>query len=412
MSPSPRRRRAWIALAALAALAAAGSQLAPSRDGAVPAATKENVAASRAVYASPVDRGSRAVQLCGYCDTFPDCVPAVDCGPGCNDCCLTWDDMQLIGFGQYGAGEYVGRARAQHVPQYRLRVDDEVEMIYRITRDETTKPYEINVGDEIRVESFTDNNLDRTLVVQPDGSITLRLLGQVKATRRSVAQLRDELEERYKKFYKVPAITVTPIKTNTKLEDLRATVDNRQGVGGQRTRVRVTPEGTVALAALGSVPVQGLTLDEAASEINARYAAEVEGIEVTPVLAQRAPRQVFVLGEVRNPGRYTLDGPTTVMQALALAGSWNVGANVDQVVIFRRAEDWRLMATQLNLRPALLGRQPCPCGEIWVSDSDLIIVPKSKILLFDHFVELVFTKGVYGVLPFSTSYSWNGVTTF
>ena len=96
---------------------------------------------------------------------------------------------------------------------------------------------------------------------------------------------------------------------------------------------------------------------------------------------QRAARYCYVLGEVKSPGRYTLEAPTTVMQAITLAGSWNFGANVNQVVIFRRADDWRLIATVVSLRPALLGREPCPAGEIWVSDSDLIILPKNKFQL-------------------------------
>jgi polysaccharide export outer membrane protein len=314
-------------------------------------------------------------------------------------------------FTQYAQGEYVGRARTEHVPQYRLRVDDELELVYRLTREETTHPYEINVGDEIRIESFADPNLDRTLIVQPDGTVTMRLLGQVRATRHTVAELRDRLEESYKKFYKVPSITVTPIKVNTKLEDLRATVDSRAGVGGQGRRARVTPEGTIALPAVGSVPVQGLTLSEVKEELDQRYAEEVDGIEVTPVLAARAPRHVFVLGEVQNPGRYTLDGPTTIMQALAIAGSWNVGSNIEQVVVLRRTEDWRLVATMLNLRDAVLGRDVCPANEIWVSDSDLIIVPQSKIQLCNKWVEQLFTKGIYGVVPITGSVSYtNGST--
>ena len=55
-----------------------------------------------------------------------------------------------------------------------------------------------------------------------------------------------------------------------------------------------------------------------------RYAQYVDGIEITPILITRAPRYVFVVGEVRTPGRYTLEGPTTVMQSIALAGGWNV----------------------------------------------------------------------------------------
>jgi polysaccharide export outer membrane protein len=292
-----------------------------------------------------------------------------------------------------------------HVPTYRLRVDDQLEFVFRVTRDETPEPYEINVGDELTVESTTDPNLERTLVVLPDGTVTLPLLGQVRAANLTVPQLRESLEELYQKYYKVPAITVTMVKVDTKLEDLRYTVSGRSGFGGQVLSGRVTPEGTIQLPVVGSVPAQGLTLDEFSREINQRFAEQLGGIEVIPVLTLRAPRYVYVLGEVRQPGRYALEAPTTVMQAIAMAGSYNVGAHINSIVVFRRADDWRLIATIVDLRAAMLGKTPCPPGEIWASDSDLIIVPKSRILWTDDTIELIFTRGIYGVVPFSYSFS-------
>ena len=38
---------------------------------------------------------------------------------------------------------------------------------------------QLNVGDEIQVESLADAALNRSLIIQPDGTVTLRLLGQV-----------------------------------------------------------------------------------------------------------------------------------------------------------------------------------------------------------------------------------------
>jgi polysaccharide export outer membrane protein len=330
----------------------------------------------------------------------PQCIRGIDCANGtCGE--TGWGAAGPIDFQPFAQGEYVGHARLPHVGEYRLRVDDVLEFVFRLTREETSHPYELNVGDEIQVESFADPQLNRNLLIQPDGTITLRLIGQVKATRRTVVQLRDELEKAYTKFYKVPSITVTPLKVNTKLEDLRATVDARAGAGGQNRQARVTPEGTIALPAIGNVPVQGLTLDELKRELDERFAAEVEGIEVTPVLLQRAPRHVYVLGEVRTPGRFVVDGPTTVMQSIAMAGGWNVGANTRQIVVFRRGDDWRLMATMLDLRGALYGKTPCPSDEIWVNDCDLIIVPKSPLLVADDIINLAFTRGLYGVAPFN-----------
>jgi polysaccharide export outer membrane protein len=58
------------------------------------------------------------------------------------------------------------------------------------------------------------------------------------------------------------------------------------------------------------------------------------------------------------------------------------------------------MATRIDIQGALLGRRPCPADEIWLRDSDIVVVPKSPILLIDDFVDLVFTRGIYGVFPF------------
>jgi polysaccharide export outer membrane protein len=345
---------------------------------------------------------------CGACDP-PIC--GVDClwGDGCRE--PTWAQAGPLPWQVFAQGEYVGPHRTPHTPPYQLRVDDQLDFVYRLTREESASPYELNVGDSVRVESLTDPNIDRQeLVIQPDGSITLRLLGQVQAARRTIAELTADLEEQYKKYYRMPSITVTPVRVNTKLEDLRAAIDRRAGVGGQSLSARVSPDGTVQLPAVGSVPAIGLPLDELKLEIDARYAAIVEGIEVTPVLVQRAPRQVFVVGEVRQPGRFPLEGPTTLMQAIALAGGWNVGANLREVIVFRRAEDWRLIATKLDIRGALYAHRPIPADEIWLRDSDLVVVPKHPILQMDDFINLVFSRGIYGVVPFNASYSWSAAT--
>ena len=110
----------------------------------------------------------------------------MDCST-CNGC-RGWEAARSIAWQRYAQGEYVGRARTAHVPEYRLRVDDVIDLVYRLTREESPTPYQLNVGDEIRVESFTDEALNRDLLIQPDGTVTLRLLGQVHATGRTVDQ--------------------------------------------------------------------------------------------------------------------------------------------------------------------------------------------------------------------------------
>jgi polysaccharide export outer membrane protein len=322
-----------------------------------------------------------------------------------------WDARGRVDWQAYAQGEYVGHERVPHVPQYRIRVDDRVAFVFRLTREESSRPYELQVGDQIRIESLTgdsqvnagtagqSDNIRRDLIVQPDGTISLPLLGQVRAARMTIDGLRQLLDERYKEFLRVPSVTVTPLLVNTRLQDLIESVDARQGAGGLRLEVRVTPSGRLYLPGLGSVMAHGLSLEELKEEIDARYAAAIPGVAVTPILTQRAPRFVYVLGEVATPGQFTLEGPTTLMSAIAMAGGWNQGANLRQVVVFRRGDDWRLMATMLDVKGALYGRRPTPADEIWINDSDVVVIPKTPIQATDEVISQFLTNGLYSMFP-------------
>jgi polysaccharide export outer membrane protein len=325
-------------------------------------------------------------------------VEGVDClsGDGCGE--PRWGQLGPIPWQALSQGEYIGPARSPHVPDYRLRVDDEIEFVYVLARTEEAA-YRLQVGDALKIESSIDPAVNREMIVQPDGTIDLYLLGPVKASRMSVEELKAQIDERYKKFYKVADFSIQRTKTNTRLDDLRDAVDNRFFSGGQGRRVRVTPEGTVALPEIGNVYVQGLSLDEVRREVNERYAGVVQGLSVTPALAQRAPRYVYVVGEVLHPGRFTLESPTTAMGSVALAGGWKNGANLRQIVVFRRADDWRLLATRLDIRGALYGKRPSPADEIFLRDSDVVVVPKSSIQATDDLLELVFSHGIYRAFP-------------
>ena len=116
-------------------------------------------------------------------------------------------------------------------------------------------------------------------------------------------------------------------------------------------------------------------------------------------MTQQADHFVYVLGEVGSPSRIRLDGPTTVLGAIAQAGGHLPEANMRQVVILRRAEDWRLISTMLDLQGAVYGKRPVPSDEIWLRDSDVVIVPERPIVRLDNWIEQIFTRGIYGVVP-------------
>jgi polysaccharide export outer membrane protein len=321
-----------------------------------------------------------------------------------------WFDAGLIPWEAFAWGEYVGPHRAPHVPRYRVRVNDQIEFVFQLTREQSVAPYRLMVGDTIEVTSTADEELNqKDIQILSDGSISLRLIGRVMAARKTLDELQQELNERYGVYFATdPSIVVRGISTNTRTQDLIDSVDARFGSGGQSRLATVSPDGTVQLPWIGSIPAIGLTLEELRREVNTRYRREISGFEVTPILSQRAPRFVYVLGEVQQPGRIELTGPTSAMQSIALAGGWNPGGNLRQIVVFRRDENWRLMAVRLDLAGGLQGKRPAPADEIWLRDSDIVLVPKAPIQRLADAVDLYFTKSIYGVFP--TQFNVDGLT--
>jgi polysaccharide export outer membrane protein len=332
------------------------------------------------------------------------CMRGVDCKDHCG-AEGSWDNMSPIDFNSYGHGGYAGPARLAHLRNYRLRPGDTLQIVFLLTRRQAGGAYRLEVGDEVLIESVSDTELTRGtlengLRIQPDGSITVRLIGQVHAAGLTVDALRKQLEKLYEDLYEEPSIDVTPVRTNRLAEDIRDAVGGQGGFNAQVLTTTVMPDGKVRLPGIGEVCVQGFTLSEMKAEVNLRYSRKVVGLEIEPVLQSQAPHFVHVLGEVGNPARVELVAPTTVLGALAAAGGTLPGSNLRQVVVMRRAEDWRLISTMLDLQGAIYGKRPTPADEIWLQDGDVIIVPSKPILRLNWFVRQTFTEGIYGVVPF------------
>ena len=311
-----------------------------------------------------------------------------------------WANAQGKAWEQYAYGEYIGPFRTPHVPDYRIRIGDQLEFVYLLTRRRSNEPYRLFVGDTIQVTSATDATLNQpTVQLLSDGTISLPLIGLVRAAGKTVNNLQRELNDRYTEYVKNPEIVVQVTQGDTPLQDLRDAVDARAGNGGQSREALVSPDGTVQLPLIGSVPAIGLTLEEIGREVNARYRLYFGGVQVTPILTLRAPRFIYVGGEVGQSGQFELTGPTSAIQAIALAQGFLPGGNVRQVIVFRRDANWQLIATRLDLQGALNGRRPYPSDEIWLRDSDIVWVPRKPIQRLSEAVNQYLTTTIYAIFP-------------
>jgi polysaccharide export outer membrane protein len=89
----------------------------------------------------------------------------------------------------------------------------------------------------------------------------------------------------------------------------------------------VDADGTISFPFLGRVPVSGKTVQEVEFALTKLLA---DGIlnrpQVSVVITTYRSRSIYVLGEVRNPAKYVIEGQTTLLEVIAQAGSFTPNA--------------------------------------------------------------------------------------
>lgn len=156
--------------------------------------------------------------------------------------------------------------------------------------------------------------------------------------------------------------------------------------------VSVQPDGAVALQLVGSVPVRGLTLEDARARITREAAKRLNDPDVSLALKDFDKPHFTVMGEVANPGRYELRGSLSAIDGLAMAGGFKISARHTQIILIHRINN-TIGETQLidyrSLEKPRKGQEL-----IALKPGDIIIVPQSKLSKVERYVKIVDT-GVY-----------------
>jgi polysaccharide export outer membrane protein len=139
-------------------------------------------------------------------------------------------------------------------------------------------------------------------------------------------------------------------------------------------QVQVDGAGKIVLPLIGDVQAQGRTPAELAEDLRQRLDARfVNNAKVEVQIRQSQSEHVTVDGAVTEPGVYPLKGPTTLLQAVAMAkGPDGPNANVHKVSLFRTV-DSRWIRTQYDLAKIRNGQAEDPV----IEGRDVVVVAGS-----------------------------------
>jgi polysaccharide biosynthesis/export protein len=278
-------------------------------------------------------------------------------------------EMEEISFSFDGAEKPTNRFE-----QYLLSPGDLLDVLYHVKAWEGQTEFRLEVDHQVEVKFPDLPELNELTTIRPDGNISLPYLGEVKAAGMTVAELTTLLKERYATILRAPELFVTVPDFRQAIREFKA--DLHTTTRGQSRLVTVRPDGQATFAMIGDVMVSGRTIRDVRDEMNERYAVILPGLSTDLFLERHSGSRIYVLGQVNQPGSYEIQRPTTVMEALALAGSHLRSAKLGSVVVIRRQGD-KMVGTRVDARSSL--RLKRDSFFFHLRPDDVVYVPKTTI---------------------------------
>ncbi|WP_397445439.1 polysaccharide biosynthesis/export family protein [Pseudomonas chlororaphis] len=253
-----------------------------------------------------------------------------------------------------------------------LRPQDVLDVIFHIGSTSQTR-YRVQPGDQVDVSFLSAAELGGNKLVLPDGSIEMPYVGNVQVAGLTAEEARRTLESAYARVLKKPQVTFSISHAMAQLDNLRTSLTNP--ATGLSREITVGSDGRASFPLLGAMSLQGMTLSQLQKTINQRYAKEVGQVSADVLLKSTAANEVFVLGEVGQPGAYPIRRPVSVLEALTLAKGASPTARLDSVVIMRRTGN-QVQARTYDVAAAL-DRNAAQFA--YLQPDDLLYVPKTRL---------------------------------
>lgn len=140
----------------------------------------------------------------------------------------------------------------------------------------------------------------------------------------------------------------------------------------------VDNDGSITFAYLGRLQAAGLTLADLQEKIRAGLAGGyIKNPQVRVEVESYKSQSVMVSGEVRTPGKITMTGAMTVLEALAQAGSPTSTASSELTIAHAKkpgAEASDSDITRVNWKDLNLGKGT----DVALQDGDILNIPKAQ----------------------------------
>src|SRR3954465_13162847 len=134
--------------------------------------------------------------------------------------------------------------------------------------------------------------------------------------------------------------------------------------------VQIRPDGKITLPLVGDVDASGQTPMELRDQLTRSLKEFMNNPTVTVIVVEAIASQVVVMGEVSHPGSVQLHGPTSILQAIAMAGGFKEFAKKADIRVLRPAPNGSSQTLHFNYKDVLTG----DAKPIMLRSGDTVIV--------------------------------------
>jgi polysaccharide export outer membrane protein len=136
--------------------------------------------------------------------------------------------------------------------------------------------------------------------------------------------------------------------------------------------VIVRPDGKISVPLLNDVQAAGQTPQQLGEQIRTTATRWVQDPNVTVIVRQVNSRAVYITGQVVHAGRYPLNGSTSILQLIAMAGGLAEWADAENVTLMR-SEQNRFVTHRFNYKDVVARKNLAQ--NIELRPGDTVIVP-------------------------------------
>lgn len=137
--------------------------------------------------------------------------------------------------------------------------------------------------------------------------------------------------------------------------------------------VPVRPDGKISLPLIGDIEARGRTPKQLQDELQKKFTAYIAAPDVTVIVEQVKSQKINILGEVKNPGSYSLAPPMRVLDAIALSGGFKDFAKTKDIYVLRAQADGKQERLHFNYKDVIKGKNMQQNVEL--QSGDTIVVP-------------------------------------